>query len=359
MFARRLIVLCLVGAASTSDEIPVLGVASIFHAAYLLRCIRSIDFPVRLLVVVHNGIDPEVGSAISLLQQERPGMRVVRVPDNSGCAGGWNRIIQADETAPWWLVVNDDIAFPPGALATLAARVWERVRTQPAEGHFKFWYQHAATGWSCFALTQRAVAEVGHFDENIFPVYFEDQDFEWRLEQAGFASVHLKDVTVVHGAEDAVEYESGSMTALQNGTGEAPLREAFISQLLRGANRMYMLQKWGAIKPQPHERERRWTRPFNQQLPVSWWQLDEDRRRCIKASGPPPPPQGYLQAPCPFDESRAAQAAAKAQPAGGSTPERRLDTAQTFRQRLKARSAGRTASEGESSSMPEGVRDEL
>lgn len=171
--------------------IPVLGVASIFHASYLLRCIRSIDAPVSTLVVVHNGRDPEVAAAVETLQRERPAMKVVRVPDNSGCAGGWNRIISAAAAAPWWLIVNDDIAFPPGSLAKLAQSVWPRVRTRPSEGHFKFTYQHNATGWSCFALTRTAVLHAGVFDENVFPVYYEDQDYEWRLARAGLASVHL------------------------------------------------------------------------------------------------------------------------------------------------------------------------
>eukprot|EP00966_Prymnesium_polylepis_P169524 3919725-Prymnesium_polylepis.2 len=38
------------------------------------------------------------------------------------------------------------------------------------------------------------------------------------------------------------------------------MRDAFVSQLLRGANRLYMLQKWGAIKPAhsgAHERRAR------------------------------------------------------------------------------------------------------
>ena len=171
---------------AVEKAIPVLGVASIFHAGYLLRCIRSIDYAVDTLVVVHNGEDAQVAAAIATLQLERPAMRVIRVPENSGCAGGWNRILAADSDAPWWLVVNDDIAFPPGALATLAATVWQRVATRPTQGHFKFWYQHEATGWSCFALTSRAVREVGTFDENVYPVYFEDQVGRGRrLESSG------------------------------------------------------------------------------------------------------------------------------------------------------------------------------
>ncbi len=327
-----------------SDEpspIPVLGVATIFHAAYVLRCIRSIDFHVETLVLVHNGEDAEVGAAVATLQRERPAMRVVRVPENSGCAGGWNRIVGANLTAPWWLVVNDDIAFPPGALRNIASRVWARVRSRAHadEGHFKFWYQHGATGWSAFALTARAVREAGRFDENIYPVYFEDQDFEWRLGLAGLRSVHVRDVLVVHGSEDADEYESGSLVALANGTGGEALRADFTRHLLRGANARYMVQKWGAIKPaSPAEPERRWRTPFNRQLPVGWWELDGARRGCIRerpserpadepADDSPPPASGATEPPpaaCPFDERLADEAAAKAAPRRTSSFGRRL-----------------------------------
>uniref|UniRef100_A0A7S3AV61 Uncharacterized protein n=1 Tax=Haptolina ericina TaxID=156174 RepID=A0A7S3AV61_9EUKA len=98
------------------------------------------------------------------------------------------------------------------------------------------------------------------------------------------------------------------MTALQNGTGDGAMRQAFVSQLLRGANRKYMLQKWGAIKPsRPEEAETRWRTPFNRQLPLKWWVLDTARRDCIRAPAPPPPHRAHLEAPCPFDERLAAQ----------------------------------------------------
>ena len=132
---------CLASATATPPAIPVLGVASIFHADYLLRCFRSIDFAVNTLVLVHNGRDPGVAAAAETLQRERPAMRVVNEPENTGCAGGWNRVLAADPHAPWWLVVNDDITFPPGALSNIAARVWARLDTQPDAGHFKFWCQ--------------------------------------------------------------------------------------------------------------------------------------------------------------------------------------------------------------------------
>ena len=94
----------------------------------------------------------------------------------------------------------------------------------------------------------------------------------------GTVQVHIRDVLVVHGSEDALEYESGSLTALHNGTGEEAMRAAFTSQLIRSGNREYLLAKWGAPKPKPDQPDRRWRTPFNRRLPLSWWELDAARR---------------------------------------------------------------------------------
>lgn len=124
--------------------------------------------------------------------------------------------------------------------------------------------------------------------------------------------MHLRDVLVVHGSEEALEYESGSMTALSNGTGEEELRGAFTSQLLRSGNREYLLAKWGAPKPKPDAPDLRWRTPFNRQLPLAWWRIDAARRACIVGSEPvrsgelTPEEVRRQRAACPFDEALAA-----------------------------------------------------
>lgn len=134
-----------------------------------------------------------------------------------------------------------------------------------------------------------------------------------RLAGFGTVQVHIRDVLVVHGSEDALEYESGSLTALHNGTGEEAMRAAFTSQLIRSGNREYLLAKWGAPKPRPDQPDRRWRTPFNRRLPLSWWELDAARRHCIR-SGPPLPPDltgdavSAQRAACPFDGALAAAA---------------------------------------------------
>lgn len=130
---------------------------------------------------------------------------------------------------------------------------------------------------------------------------------------------------MVHGAEDAREYESGSMTALEHERGTEEARGHFTSQLLRGSNRGYMLQKWGALKPGDSSRpEERWARPFNRDLPVSWWVLDEVRRHCIREpvdedrlAAVARSSLAYERPPCPFDEGLA-ESAAQAHGNGGA-----------------------------------------
>ena len=126
--------------------------------------------------------------------------------------------------------------------------------------------------------------------------------------------MHIRDVLVVHGSDEALEYESGSLTALQNSTGEEAMRAAFTSQLVRSGNREYLLAKWGAPKPQPDRPDLRWRTPFNQRLPISWWELDPARRHCIR-NGPPLPADltsdavRAQRAACPFDGALAAATA--------------------------------------------------
>ena len=109
--------------------------------------------------------------------------------------------------------------------------------------------------------------------------------------------MHLRDVLVVHGASDDADDASGSMRALHNRTGDAATRAAFSAHLVRGANREYMVAKWGhhvgdadpAARAPGHRqfRPRALTAPFGRSaLRPSWWRFDAARRQCIVGGGP-------------------------------------------------------------------------
>jgi hypothetical protein len=43
------------------------------------------------------------------------------------------------------------------------------------------WFVAGSGGWSIFAINRACVDNVGFFDENFFPAYFEDNDYHYRL----------------------------------------------------------------------------------------------------------------------------------------------------------------------------------
>lgn len=143
--------------------IPVLGVPVLNRPDLLARMLASVDAPVGRLVVIDNGgVVPEI-----------PGAHVVRLPGNLGVAASWNLLLKATLDAPWWAIVNSDVAFGPGDLASLAAAMADpcpRIAT--------------LDGFAAFALNAAALDRIGFFDEAFHPAYCEDADYEYRARLA-------------------------------------------------------------------------------------------------------------------------------------------------------------------------------
>ena len=146
--------------------IPVLGVPTLARPDRLAEMVASIDAPVGRLVIVDNGGGSADGVA--------PGAWHVRLPSNIGVAASWNLVIRTSPLAPWWALVNDDVVLAPGDLARLSESM-ERPGPRVS----------AMDGFACFALNRACVDAVGLFDENYFPAYVEDCDYERRCALAG------------------------------------------------------------------------------------------------------------------------------------------------------------------------------
>jgi hypothetical protein len=71
--------------------------------------------------------------------------------------------------------VNDDTVFQAGALKKIS----EQVDTDAIN------FLSIMPKWSGFVLGEGAVLKAGLFDERFHPIYFEDNDYERRLMQAG------------------------------------------------------------------------------------------------------------------------------------------------------------------------------
>lgn len=164
--------------------IPVLGFATLSRFDMAQRLIDSIDYPVEHLVIVDNSgkkeFEPRINDNIKNLW-------LLQVPHGLGANGAWNLIIKSTPHAPYWVIPNDDSWFEPGALQKIA----ENVDTT------KFNFVNIHPIWSCVIPTEGSVEKAGLWDEAFHPIYFDDDDYEWRMKKLG-VEFHNIDAKVHH-----------------------------------------------------------------------------------------------------------------------------------------------------------------
>lgn len=202
--------------------IPVLGVPVLNRPDLAARMVRSIDYPVAELVVIVNGDDRDIIPPIRNATDMNPNILKVlwsRPGFNLGCGASWNFIIRSRPAGPWWVIVNADIVFGPGDLERLSEFMSDQAG--PVMGTvFEF---------GAFAINSGCVDTVGFFDENFFPMYYEDRDYEHRMKVAGVPYVRV---------EAATTHDTSS-TIRSNGVYMSRNNETFME------NGRYYGEKWG------------------------------------------------------------------------------------------------------------------
>ena len=176
--------------------IPVLGFATLTRFDMAQRLLDSIDYPVEKVVIVDNSGKkawiPEVNEHVKDLW-------TIRLPHGLGANGAWNLVIKSTPFAPYWVIPNDDSYFEPGALQKIA----EEVDTEA----FNFVDVHPQ--WSCVVPGEGAILKAGLWDEAFHPIYFDDDEYEWRMKKLG----------VKFNRIEAVVHHNNSST-LREGYGE-------------------------------------------------------------------------------------------------------------------------------------------
>jgi GT2 family glycosyltransferase len=152
--------------------IPVLGFLTYSRFDLADRLLASIDYPVEHLVIVDNSGKREYNPVKPELVEN---LWLVQLPHGLGYSGGLNLIVKTTPFSPYWLLVNDDTVFQPGALKKIS----EQTDTEAIN------FLSIMPKWSGFVLGEGAVLKAGLFDERFHPIYFEDNDYERRLIAAG------------------------------------------------------------------------------------------------------------------------------------------------------------------------------
>ena len=182
--------------------IPVLGFATLSKFDMAQRLLDSIDYPVENLVIVDNSgkkeFEPKVNNELV------KNLWLLRVPTGLGANGAWNLIIKSTPHAPYWVLPNDDSWFAPGAL--------EKIATEVDTSAFNF--VRVNPKWSCVVPSEGSVEKAGLWDEVFHPIYFDDDDYQWRMEQLKVpfnyidAVVHHDNSSTLHSGYQAQNSQS-------------------------------------------------------------------------------------------------------------------------------------------------------
>lgn len=159
--------------------IPVLGFCVLTKFDLADNLLRSIDYPVEHLVIIDN-------SGTQSWNPTKPdpvkNLWVIRVPYGLGLVGAWNLIIKSTPYAPYWVLVNDDAWFEPGSLGIIA----ENVDTEALN------FVDIVPAWSAVVFGEGMVAKVGLYDERFYPLYWDDNDLERRVDYYGVKKNYIQ-----------------------------------------------------------------------------------------------------------------------------------------------------------------------
>lgn len=165
----------------------------------LQRMISSIDEPIENLLIIDNGNELGVLDVPDVVER----VTVLSMSNNLGIAPSWNLGIKNFPFDEVFFFTSNDCVFQPGTLAKLK----EHSR-RDAVTVSELWPH-----WQLFSVGDQVLETCGLFDESIFPMNFEDDEFEWRVSEMGF-SVNKLELPMVHDGQ--MTFKSNQHYAARN-----------------------------------------------------------------------------------------------------------------------------------------------
>jgi GT2 family glycosyltransferase len=168
---------------------------------------------------------------------------------NRGVSPAWNlgmkRSLQAGNQ--YAIICNDDVVFEPNVISGLLETIKDTGAVMVSPNQWETSDKYTLTSWTdycCFIVDiKQLIKNVGWFDENFYPAYFEDNDMRRRIELANLNSYTRKDLKISH---------VNSATQFADPSNPVTSAEAFNN------NMQYFIKKWGGS---PYEEV--YTNPFN------------------------------------------------------------------------------------------------
>lgn len=246
--------------------IPVIGVPIVTGVHWIERLIDSVDYPVDELYIVNNNGRGEIDDELYSLSKKKhkfiKRITISNLPGNIGCSGAWNLIIKSHVMAPYWVIVNHDVAFTPGLLKEMVDK----------SGGDCGIVKPYTFQWDLFLIKENVIQECGLFDENFSPAYMEDCDYYVRMLNKNIKIEQLS-IEHLHGNRLGSEYgeEDGGSQTRKESSREVELQLYYSHD----QNSWYMARKWGPTWRDIDWNFNPWKHPYNKEdIPITYTTYD-------------------------------------------------------------------------------------
>lgn len=215
----------------------------------LTRLANSIDYPLDIKIIINNG----KRGALNDWMAQHPHWLIYESGYNKGCAGAWNMAPRICSDKEWWLISNDDQEFQPGCLE----KICNAAIAHAKDNHIL--YVNPYDAFDMFVWTARGVRDFGLFDENFWPIYYEDYEMRLRFKIGGAKIHYVGDATfpVKHGKQAAGK----------------PYHDMLAG--CKPINEYYFMRKWGTLD----DKNPNFMTPFNDpEKHINEWEFEGERR---------------------------------------------------------------------------------
>lgn len=207
------------------------------------------------LVIINNWDNEDIANRCRVLEGQ--GAEVHRHPENIGYSGAMNVGLRKIESEGLDFIIG----LSPSALFANSVEDFVKAIEKGEEREKNYYYWSPAnfkTDMHAIALTKKCVEEVGLYDENFYPIYYDDCDYGWRMGLIGATKIVV----------DVPRTSQNLGGGLQSDKRAFNLYWANVYHIHE-----YYIRKWGG----DHTQEKFET-PFNDpNLTIKDWTIEEDK----------------------------------------------------------------------------------
>lgn len=230
-----------------------LATAAYTNPDLLEKCVKSwprIKGVTRSVFIDYSPLSTDISA---MLFTTEVGINQIALKEHSGVSGVWNTILNS------MLRYYYDAVIVVGSDTEMEAGFLEKFLEDYEANNYDFATVEAPIGWNCWVMNRNCYNTVGTFDNNLFPAYYEDNDYQRRVVLSGLSygtCGNLGDIS--HYGSATIQLDNNKRLA---------------NDVTFMMNKEYFIKKWGGLPGQET-----YTTPFNNpELTIKDWTLDKEQ----------------------------------------------------------------------------------